>query len=62
MVAEMHKDLPQKMLRFLQAKEARRLYFDTAGNMFRGHLSDRNAFAVGEGGLFAVRFDLLKAL
>jgi hypothetical protein len=38
------------------------LVFDAAGNMFRGNLSNRAAFAFGEGGSITVAFDLLKAL
>jgi RHS repeat-associated protein len=38
------------------------LVFDSAGNMFRGHLSDRAAFAFREGGQIEVIFNALRGL
>ncbi|MFO0613184.1 MAG: RHS repeat-associated core domain-containing protein [Polyangiaceae bacterium] len=38
------------------------LVFDSAGEMFRGHLSDRAAFSLGDGGSVTVDFSLLKPL
>lgn len=38
------------------------LVFDSAGNMFRGHLSDRAAFVFREGGQIEVIFSALRGL
>jgi hypothetical protein len=38
------------------------LVFDAAGNMFRGSLADRAAFALGQGGAITVGYELLRQI